>query len=84
MPNIDLTKTEQLLSFCVELWYYSWYPGMQWSMLSEDAWRAKVISLLKLYRLRRIGQRFMPLTNDTRTVSSSCANVTLACGTHCP
>ena len=41
MPDINLTKKDKLLSFCVELWYYNWYPDMQWSTSSEDDWHAK-------------------------------------------
>ena len=83
MPDIDLTKKDKLLSICVELWYYNWYPDMRWSMLSQDDWHAKVVALLKLYKLRGIGQRLMPSTNDARTISSSCTNVTLLCDIHC-
>ena len=83
MPDIDVTKKDKLLSFCVELWYYNWYPDMRWSMSSQDDWHAKVISLLKLYKLRGKGHRFMPSTNDARTIANSCTNVTLLCDIHC-
>lgn len=84
LPAMDPVRKDKIVAFCVEFWYYHWYPSMSWSLASPSEWENGVMQLMHLCKLRQQGMRTLPSTTGAHMFTSHNTNVTLMWDLHFP